>query len=217
MGRIMSFGTVYKIQDLNVFHKKKLSYSRDKTKVVIIDDEDFVFFEELRRSGFNITQYHDVEDLQTLGEFDVIICDIKGVGKKFNTKSEGAYLLRELKKKYPYKVFAAYTGSSHKLHINEYLDGISIIKKDIEVEDWCSEIENLIKKSKDPIYLWGLMREQLFKHGISTLDIARIEHEYTNTILNKKCDFSHFPSKKYEFNEDLKLIIKAIIGLLSVL
>lgn len=61
------------------------------------------------------------------------------------------------------------------------------------------------------------MREQLFKHGISTLDIARIEHEYTNTILNKKCDFSHFPSKKYEFNEDLKLIIKAIIGLLSVL
>lgn len=54
MGRIISFGTVYKIQDLNVFHKKKLSYSRDKTKVVIIDDEDFVFFEELRRSGFNI-------------------------------------------------------------------------------------------------------------------------------------------------------------------
>ena len=71
MGRIISIGTVYKIQDLNVFHKKKLSYSRDKTKVVIIDDEDFVFFEELRRSGFNITQYHDVEDLQTMPVIDV--------------------------------------------------------------------------------------------------------------------------------------------------
>ena len=77
MGRIFNLGKFYSIQDLNTPSQKLHSNYRDKVKIVFIDDEDFIYIDDLRRSGFNITQYHDIEDLQTLGTFHVIICDIK--------------------------------------------------------------------------------------------------------------------------------------------
>ena len=57
------------------------------------------------------------------------------------------YLIRELKKRYPYKIFAAYTGSTYDISLNSYLEGVHIIKKDIEIDDWCTEIDLLIRDS----------------------------------------------------------------------
>ena len=71
------------MRDLNLPSRKLNQNFRDKVKIVFVDDEKFVYYDELIRSGFHITQYEDVPDLQTLGEFGIIICDIKGVGKAF--------------------------------------------------------------------------------------------------------------------------------------
>ena len=59
-------------------------------KIAIIDDEDFYYREQLSRLGFNITKYDDIEDLNMLASYDLIISDIKGVDKHFDSEFEGA-------------------------------------------------------------------------------------------------------------------------------
>jgi hypothetical protein len=213
MGRIINIGKIYSIQDLNTPSQKLHSNYRDRVKIVVIDDEDFIYFDDLRRSGFNITQYHDIEDLQTLDAFHVIICDIKGIGRHFNSRAEGAFIIRELKKKHPYKVFAAYTGSTHRIDINEYLLGVHIIKKDIDMDDWCNEIDSLVRKAVSPQYVWTAIREILLNENVSTLSIARLEHKYVDIILNKNGDFTDLlTDKKIKISDNVKDIITTLIS-----
>lgn len=87
--------------DLNLNSARLNNRERCNFKIAIIDDEDFYYKEQLSRLGFNITKYDDIQDLNMLASYDLIISDIKGVGKYFDSEFEGAFLLSELKKMYP--------------------------------------------------------------------------------------------------------------------
>ena len=204
----------YTIKDLNTPSRKIKSASRDRFKIAIIDDEDFVFLEELRKSGFDIRKYDDALDLQMFDSYPIIICDIKGVGKDFKSPMGGAFLIRELKKKYPLKAYAAYTGSTYDISINNYLEGVSIIKKDIEIDDWCIEIDNLIRNISDPKEVWLKIRDILLKEEVDLISIANIEDEYVDIILNKNGDFHNFPSAKKEntLNPDVRAVVQSLVA-----
>lgn len=180
----------------------------------------FLYLEQLRRLGFNITTYKDVTDLNMLSSYDVIICDIKGVGKDFDSEFEGAFLLRELKKKYPYKGFAAYTGSAFDIRINTFLIDIQIIKKDITIDEWCTAIDSLIRNICEPKIVWNRIRKDLLDKDVSLLDLERLEDEFVDRVLNHNCDFSNFPSpktKKVISAEALKLLSSIASNLLAKL
>ena len=204
----------YTIKDLNTPSRKIKSASRDRFKIAIIDDEDFVFLEELRKSGFDIRKYDDALDLQMFDSYPIIICDIKGVGKDFKSPMGGAFLIRELKKKYPLKAYAAYTGSTYDISINNYLEGVSIIKKDIEIDDWCIEIDNLIRNISDPKEVWLKIRDILLKEEVDLISLANLEDEYVDLILNKKGDFHNFPSAKKEntLNPDVRAVVQSLVA-----
>ena len=204
----------YTIKDLNTPSRKIKSASRDRFKIAIIDDEDFVFLEELRKSGFDIRKYDDALDLQMFDSYPIIICDIKGVGKDFKSPMGGAFLIRELKKKYPLKAYAAYTGSTYDISINNYLEGVSIIKKDIEIHDWCIEIDNLIRNISDPKEVWLKIRDILLKEEVDLISLANLEDEYVDIILNKNGDFHNFPSAKKEntLNPDVRAVVQSLVA-----
>lgn len=204
----------YTIKDLNTPSRKIKSASRDRFKIAIIDDEDFVFLEELRKSGFDIRKYDDALDLQMFDSYPIIICDIKGVGKDFKSPMGGAFLIRELKKKYPLKAYAAYTGSTYDISINNYLEGVSIIKKDIEIDDWCIEINNLIRNISDPKEVWLKIRDILLKEEVDLISLANLEDEYVDIILNKNGDFHNFPSAKKEntLNPDVRAVVQSLVA-----
>ena len=204
----------YTIKDLNTPSRKIKSASRDRFKIAIIDDEDFVFLEELRKSGFDIRKYDDALDLQMFDSYPIIICDIKGVGKDFKSPMGGAFLIRELKKKYPLKAYAAYTGSTYDISINNYLEGVRIIKKDIEIDDWCIEIDNLIRNISDPKEVWLKIRDILLKEEVDLISLANLEDEYVDIILNKNGDFHNFPSAKKEntLNPDVRAVVQSLVA-----
>ena len=204
----------YTIKDLNTPSRKIKSASRDRFKIAIIDDEDFVFLEELRKSGFDIRKYDDALDLQMFDSYPIIICDIKGVGKDFKSPMGGAFLIRELKKKYPLKAYAAYTGSTYDISIHNYLEGVSIIKKDIEIDDWCIEIDNLIRNISDPKEVWLKIRDILLKEEVDLISLANLEDEYVDIILNKNGDFHNFPSAKKEntLNPDVRAVVQSLVA-----
>lgn len=204
----------YTIKDLNIPSRKIKSASRGRFKIAIIDDEEFVFLEELRKSGFDITKYDDALDLQMLDSYPIIICDIKGVGRNFKSPMGGAFLIRELKKKYPLKAYATYTGSTYDISINSYLEGVNIIKKDIEIDDWCVEIDSLIRKISDPKEVWLKIREILLKEEVDLISLANLEDEYVDIILNKNGDFHNFPSvkKDHGLNPDVRAVVQSLVA-----
>lgn len=212
----LSLGKNYTIKDLNTptLKVRGIGSMRDKHKIVIIDDEPFIYYEELRTMGFNIIKKDDITHLEDIEAYSIVISDIKGVGKKFSSRFEGAMLIRELKKKYPFKIFAAYTGSTYDPMINSYLEGVYIIKKDIEIDDWCQEIDALIKKVSEPRYVWEKIREILIVEEVSLFELAKLENEYVNIILNKGGKFNDFPAPKMKLNisADIRSIINSLLA-----
>ena len=190
----------YSINDLSKSLQRVKKQKRNNFKIAIIDDEPFLYLEELKKLDFVIHQYNDINTLDMLSSYNIIICDIKGVGKIFNSEYEGAFLISELIKKYPYKVFAAYTGAAFDISINRFLDGAEIIKKDIAIDEWADAIDSLIIKVSDPIVLWKKLRIDLLNRDIEIRTLADLEHKYVDTILNKKSDFSNFLSEKQKSN-----------------
>lgn len=189
----------YTIQDLNITGSSFANIQRDKFKIAFIDDEDFVYLERLLNLGFRINKYEDVQDLNMLSSYDVIISDIRGVGKSFNSEAEGAFILHELKKKYPYKVFAAYTGSAFDVKINSYLSGIQVIKKDFSIDEWSAAIDSLILDISNPKKVWKRMRSELLEKEVPLSDLVKLEDEFVSKILNNE-SLENFPSKKIKSN-----------------
>lgn len=186
----------YSITDL-VNPKSLLSeLDRNAIKVLIVDNEEFMYEESLRRLGFNIQKYNDIESLETAEAFHIVICDVRGVGKKFKSPNEGAFVLNQLKKKYPMKEFAVYSGSLFNTEVTEDLQDINIITKDQPSEDWCNDIDALIRKVTNPKLIWQKIARIMIDNDVPTQVICKMEHEYVEVIKDKKGDFSNFPSSK---------------------
>lgn len=199
------------INELNLNSAQLQNRDRFMFKIAIIDDEDFYYKEQLTNLGFNITKYEDVQDLNMLSSYDLIISDIKGVGKKFNSEFEGAFLLCELKKKFPYKAFAAYTGSAYDPRISSLLSGIQVIKKDYPIDEWTNAIDSLIKNVGDPRQIWIRMRRELLDKNISLLQLTYMEDEFVSRVLNNE-GFNGFPSNKImsEISPDVKSLVRTL-------
>ena len=59
---------------------------RKRSRILVIDDEDFLYFDLFERNGYNIRKWNDIEDLEKLvnAEYDVSLLDIQGIGKDFS-------------------------------------------------------------------------------------------------------------------------------------
>lgn len=216
---IIRWKKYHTIDELNInsFNPKS---QRGSFKIAIIDDEKFIYEEQLRKLGFVIEMYNDISNLEMLSAYNIIIGDIKGVGKEFDSEFEGAFLLNQLRKKYPLKAFAAYTGSSYDLRINDLLSGIQIIKKDASIDLWAESIDSLINSISNPKLIWNDMRKKLLDLDVSLIDLEKIEDEFVDRILNHGGDLNGFPTKKTSkgLSSEAKGIISALsYGLIKLL
>ena len=98
--------TQYTIADLNdytAFQSLGIADIRRKIDILLIDDEEFLREDSLRKNGFQITHKYDLEDIKDVAQYSVIMCDIRGVGHALGSDKEGAFLIQEIKKMYPGK------------------------------------------------------------------------------------------------------------------
>ena len=94
----------HKVYELNgdaILKEKSLAMLKKLTEILVIDDKEFSFLEALRKHEFSIQQKNDLTHLSDAAEYDVILCDIRGVGKFLESEYEGANLIKALKTKYP--------------------------------------------------------------------------------------------------------------------
>jgi hypothetical protein len=176
----------YTLKDLE-YVKAQIRTDNSKFKIAVIEDKVFPFLEELRRHDFNITIYNDIERINLIADYDIVVSDIKGVGKLLGSKLQGAHLIEEIHKRYPNIYLIAYSASLFNPEYNKYFELCDETKKKgIDVNDWVNTLEKAIKNSNDPIYQWEKSRKMLLKNGVDIGVVSKLERVYVKSIIKKK-------------------------------
>lgn len=199
------------IKDLNKPSLKLNKVDRIKVPVLVIDDNEFEYLEHLKNHRFDITYFSDIQSIESAKEYEVILCDINGVGKIFDSKYEGAHVISELYKKYPFKTIIAYTGYTHDPTYNKFFRLADyVFKKDLDGDEWVENLDNAIESAVNPQKKWLKLRDFLIKNNVSLFEIVKLENEYVNNIISGK-SLANFPSTKLnnEIDKDIRAVIQS--------
>lgn len=195
-----------KITDLSENAALKLPNSitelRKHVNMLVIDDNDFGPEAFLKANGYQIHHKTDIETIKDVETYDIILCDIAGVGKKLGYTKEGAFIIREIHANYPNKRIIAYTSYTYNPDYNQFFSLADFVAtKDFGIDDWISALDDQVRKSIDPVNQWKKIRNYLIENDVSTLTIAKIEDKFVAAVNEKSFD----KLKKYVEGKESKL------------
>ena len=159
---------------------------RKSIKIAVIDDKPFAPEHNLKNNQFQIETFRDIQSINQLAEYPIVLCDLQGVGINLAADLQGAYLIEELKSNYPEKSVIAFTGGSASSNISRRAAAAAdgYLKKDASIDEWRDLLDKHIKNLSDPVYVWRSLRLRLVKEGISPIDLVRLEDAYVSSIKN---------------------------------
>ena len=205
------------IKDLPASAVMKLDdeYKIDNTNVLIIDDDKIQLEDTLRRIGYKVSWKKDIEEIDDVARYSVIICDYKGVGEKFNSQFEGLNLIKLIKEKYPHKIIYLLSAASFNSSANDYLKYVdeSVLKG--EEDKIINYIKEDIERLFDPVESWNSYKNILKEKGISEKDIFKLEDLYVRSFLEKKDKLSQ-NELFVQVNKNLNVKFDIKIGIINI-
>lgn len=211
----------YQISDLNgeqILKEITLSKLKREVDILIIDDEDFPLLDDLKKHEFTIEYKKDITSLKDVEPYPIILCDIHGVGKFLGSDKEGAYLVSQIKEKYPSKIVISYTADTTTPNVQKYLHfADNVMEKGTSIEDWAQLLTESVKKIANPVHVWKKLQTDLLKENVSTREIALLENKFVKAIQNgkyeslKKLNSSNNSVSKI-LEQSIPLLIKILVG-----
>lgn len=207
------------LKDINSLNKKtqvdsilqnNIRSLRNRTKIFVIDDNEFSAAEKLRRNGYNITPTTNIPNIEATKDYPIVLCDLKGVGLDFSNNGEGAHLIKSIKTLFPSKIVIAYTaGASDELieKAKNFSDGF--LKKSADISEWSDILDEKIKDVTNPVFTWKKIRIKLLENQVTPLELAKLEHSYVESIEKRT-----YKILEKEANKSTNLIGKSIISLI---
>lgn len=106
--------------------------------VLIIDDDEFIYANLLKKRGIHITQKRDIRSLSEVEPFDIVICDVEGVGQMMNLSFGGALIAAMIKERYPEKKVIIHSASTHSNKYAEFFNAVDAVipKGSLDLDDW---------------------------------------------------------------------------------
>jgi hypothetical protein len=210
------YKTISELNGETILQEISVADLKMTTKILVIDDQEFDYFKDLQKYDFNIRWKEDLTELSDAAEYDIILCDIRGVGKFLNSKYVGANLIKELRVKYPNKIIVAYTAETYEADFEPFLGFAThvIAKGTYTIEAWVSLLEKYVKELADPVEQWKKTRKKLLDAGVSTIDIAKYESAYVKAVKRKEYESLKklYSSKKDAGSRIMLELISAIIA-----
>lgn len=193
---------------------KNILEKRALVPIAVVDDEDFPPGANLTNNGYNITVLGDIKDISFVAPFNIILCDLQGVGRHLNKKTQGAYIIDEIKRNHPEKFVIAYTGGSSDEAIIRIAQGSAdgFLKKDADIEDWRDRLDKIIEYLTDPVEVWARQRYALVVADVPTLDILKLEDAFVRSL--EASDRYHYEraSNDVGMNPDLRAIAQSLVA-----
>lgn len=214
-------GTPLRLSDLGVTLPDTTVLKR-WIEIAVLDDEPFIRTEALRTHGFRITELGgDIKSIEQIAMYPIVVCDIRGVGKSFGSRYEGAHVISEIKKSYPDKYLIAYTGMSHDITYNTQLvSADAAATKDAPVDYWTQLLELGLTKVGDPKQRWIRFRSTLLERGVELFDVLELEQAFIKSITRRNSGLLIDKAKRIRIpGEMMDLIAKfsgaALAGLIE--
>jgi CheY-like chemotaxis protein len=189
---------------------------RAAVRIAVIDDEAFAPQNNLQNYGYKITPVGDLKSVNEVEAYDMILCDIVGVGRNFDSVAQGASLIAEIKKNYPEKVVVAYTGGALTERSSRMAAdrADAMIKKDADIEEWINQLDKLSADAVDPHVIWNKIRSRFVELDVDSKQILLLEDAYVGSIKARDPELTAL--KKIASTGGLGADVRAIVqGLIS--
>jgi len=174
------------ISQLNLVTASISAHARSHARILAIDNENFSPKTVLENRGFSIRHLKDLSDPSQAKDYDIILCDIKGVGESFESQLEGAYLAVRIKTIYPHKKVIFYTSSGYDGKYNDSLKKIDgYIDKDANSDDWEELLNKFVLECSNPLSQWKIVRAGLLLNDVPILNVMNLEGRYIQAVINK--------------------------------
>jgi hypothetical protein len=132
--------------------------------------------------------------------------------KYLKVNSEGAHMISEIRKHYPFKYIIAYSGHQFDPSYNKYFQiADKVLKKDVDTDTWIESLDDAMRSALNPISQWLKIRKFLLEENVPLIRVIRIEDEYVNTMIRKE---PLFPSRKatQSLSSDIKSVLQSFAG-----
>jgi len=147
--------------------------------------------------------------------YQIVLCDLQGVGKFLNERGQGAFIIDEVKKKSPEKFVIAYTGGSLDDNVTIKAQQVSdfFLKKDQDIDDWRDRLDYITEQLSDPIEVWRRQRDALVDADVPTLDILKLEDAYVRSVKTGTPSTYEHAARSHALSKDLRAIAQSFCSL----
>jgi len=169
-----------------------------KLKVAVIDDSDFPWTQTLESKGHSVNIFSDYHKTSTktarkklqaynLSGFDIIFCDIEGVGATAYPGSEGVGVIQDIRELNPLHVIVAFTGSPARLldpKTGKNLTAVdAVFQRDWGVDDFLLNFNSIMKIFIEPKQRWKFIRARLVHLDFNESKIRLAQQAFTQNVL----------------------------------
>lgn len=189
---------------------------RSKVKIAIIDDAPFTPQLNLQNYGYKFDLIGDIKKADEVQDYQLILCDIKGVGVYFGGSNEGATIISEIKGRFPEKIVIAYSASTiadaavraAKARADAFL------AKDVDIEEWIAELDKWSTEALDPSKIWLRVRKRLIDLNVDTKQILLLEDSFVRSILSRDIDVKDLAKHRNNTNisSDARAVIQGLVS-----
>ena len=191
MCRKFVFNRLKTIDDYKNYGYKKESPKRDRIKICFIDDKGFDV-ELFRKTGYTNTDYKlDFTNSNDVQAYDLIACDIDGIGVSLDSKRQGLAVAETIIASFPEKIVLIYTSNNPFDYAEDYHSvGDGYFNKNISINEMAKLFDDYSAVFYDEIAAWKKIEKQLRKNNIANKTIAYVEDLYVRSLEDKVNLFS---------------------------
>lgn len=161
------FRTIRFLWKRPALHSFDASLTRERLiqsgRIAVIDDEEPLLIDELRRVGFAIDHDRNGRDTRSYDSqiYDVVIVDYHGVGAQLGA-GQGLELLKHIRRVSPRTRLVAYTSRSLSAAESEFFRlSHAVLPKDLGLGDSLALVEGELRKALEKEHLFNALIEKL--------------------------------------------------------
>jgi hypothetical protein len=172
---------------------------RNKVRIAIVDDEVDIRFSKQTRDallqrGFDVNYLEDVHDIKSIDAYQIVLCDIKGVGKNLaiGTAFHGGIVVSELRKRRPLVYIIIYSSLTYNPEFNHFFNLADEVadKGRLEEESLAVLLDGAIQTFRSPDQQWHRFMKWVLESGkdYKPHEIEKIHKAFLNMFTGGRGD-----------------------------
>lgn len=138
-----------------------------RARILVIDDGDFPYKVLFERDGYTIKQWTDVDNLKDLetGEYDLILLDLIGVGRK-ESADQGFGVLKHIRRTAPAQIVVAYSNDDLSLTYQPFFnDADAVLAKTTDYVVFKQTVDDLLDRRFSLGFFLDRVNAELGEHA----------------------------------------------------